>query len=177
MNTSVRAAPDTAPLLGILQELFEIYAHYAARAEDLIAALVANDFAAIQKAVAAQTSLVARVEKAERRRRAAVDDLVLALTGRAPGTGERRRAVTMSALLLLLPPDQADQLTGVRHDLLATLVRLQALQRQTTALVRNAQAVIRRALGAAGAASPVYGPSGEHAPPRRDIYAPQGRWA
>jgi flagellar FlgN protein len=177
MSTPVRTAPDTAPLLGILQELHEIYSTYAARAEDLIAGLVANDFAGVQSAVAAQTALVARIEQAERRRRAAVDELVRSLTGRATPAGPPRRSVTMTALLMLLPPDQADQLTGVRHDLLATLVRLQTLQRQATALVRNAQTVIRRALSAGGAAAACYGPQGEQALPRRAIYTQQGRWA
>ena len=177
MFTPVRTAPDTAPLLGILQELHEIYSAYAARAEDLIAALVADDFPGAQSAVAAQTALVVRVEHAERRRRTAVDDLVQTLTGRSAPAGAPRRSVTMTALLMLLPPDQADQLTGVRHDLLATLVRLQTLQRQATALVRNGQTVIKRALGASGAAAACYGPQGEQALPRQALYTQQGRWA
>ncbi len=113
------------PLLPPLRELAAGYHEAVARVEALIAALTTGDFAAVQGAIAAQTATAARITRSGRQWEAARDELAVAL--RAHGLLASDEAPTVSDLLLVLPPDDADALRTARRDVLAAVLRLQVI--------------------------------------------------
>ncbi|MGH2347638.1 MAG: flagellar export chaperone FlgN [Chloroflexota bacterium] len=172
-----RGTPAIEPMLQALRAQLEVFGAYSARVDDLIAALVAADFTAVQGAVAAQTAVLGQVETAERRRQAAEAAIIQALTGRLPAPGVPRGVLTISALLKRLPPQDAAALSGLRRDLLTALQGLQARQRQAAVLIRAAQTVLQRTAAAVGVAGHGYGPHGEQAMIQQVGRGRQGRWA
>jgi hypothetical protein len=144
------------PLMDSLAALADCYGTCVARAEMLVAALVAGDFSVVQAAVAAQTAAFRSAERAEVHRRQAEAALVRLLGGASRPTPGR---LTISALAALLPEDEARKVRLRRAELLNLLVRLQALQQQCGVLARSALASSRRQAGQAGAGG--YGPTGE----------------
>ena len=150
---------DARPLLAALRDLAAIHHEAIGHSMALIDALSRGDFAAVRDAVAAQQSIVAAIDVAEGRRHDAEATLAGAL---CPG----RETITSSELLSLLPSSQAGELRVARHELLEALVRLQALNRQATLLVRSGQAALARVLRQAAPQTSGYGPRGERAPLR-----------
>jgi hypothetical protein len=169
--------PAIEPMLLALRAQLDAFHVYRARVDELITALVAADFAAVQGAVAAQTAVLGQVEAAERRRQVAESTLIQTLTGRLPAPGLPRGVLTISALLKRLPPQDAEALSTLRRDLLVALQGLQARQRQAGTLIRAAQTVLQRTAMAAGVAGHGYGPHGEQAMIRQVGRGRQGRWA
>lgn len=149
---------DVQPLLGALRDLVTIHQDALLPSTELVGALASGNLAAMQRAVAAQQAVAEMIDAAERRRRAAE-------AGVAHTLGAGRETITASELLTLLPPDEAARLRRVRHELLEALLRLQAVNRQAALLVRNAQAVITRAVSATAPRALSYGPRGELALP------------
>ncbi len=166
---------DARPLLQALHDLAGVYHEALSCAEALIGALIAGDPAGVRAAVAAQTSTLDTIASAEERRRAAERVFVDALRAERPGA--LHGPVNSSLLLTLLPDDEADELRAVRHDLLATLVRLQSLNRQAALLARGAQAFAARAAAVAAPQAVVYGSRGEPALARADGSRRPARWA
>src|SRR5579864_6378478 len=105
---------DTQPLLRALQDLLAAYSACGTRLEEMIGALAAADPGRIRSALAAQVQALKAVDAAETRRRLAVRGLVHALTGALPRAGEPDRAVTITALLRVLPPESAAPLLESR---------------------------------------------------------------
>lgn len=150
--------PDAGPLLSALRELITIHHDALDRSTELLGALASGNLGAMQRAVATQHDVAAAIDAAERRRRAAEGALAAVLR---PG----RDTVTSSELLVLLPPAEAEQLRALRHELLRTVVRLQAVNNQAALLARNAQAVVARSMHALAPRVLGYGPRGELALP------------
>jgi hypothetical protein len=170
----------STPIEGLLQALqaqLEGFHAYSARVDGLIAALVAADFPAVQAAVAAQTAALSVVEAAERRRRAAELAVLHALTGRLPASGGLRAGLTISVLLTRLSAEEADALSRLRDDILASLQGLQIRQGQAAVLLRTAQTIVQRTATAAGVAGIGYGSRGEQAKMQQADIGRQGRWA
>lgn len=167
---------ELQPLLQALRDLCDAYGESLLRVENLIAALACGSFVAVQSAVAAQTAAVAVIEAAELRRQAAEADLVAAVHP-SDEDGAPGEAFRLSALLELLPSSQAAELRQARHDLLSTMVRAQAANRQAAVLIHGAQAVINRLAGGMLPQTIGYGPHGEVARPRADIHRQPARLA
>jgi flagellar biosynthesis/type III secretory pathway chaperone len=153
------APPLAAPLLQAMRDLLAQYTRCMECAEDLMTSLVAGIPSVIQAAVASQTAAFAKMEAAERRRRQAELALTRAITG-WNRSGLPKGRLTATALLALLPAEEAAELAGVRRELLQTLVRLQAMQSQNGVLARSALSVLRRTCTPTGPAA-TYGPHGE----------------
>ncbi len=147
------------PLLQAMRDLLVEYTRCVECSGELIATLVAGKPAAVQTAVMAQTAAFSKMEAAERRRRQAELALTRSLAG-CDTKGSPNGRLTITALLTLLPPDEAAELARLRSDLLQTLVRLQALQHHCGVLSRSALATVRRTCVPAGG-TPMYGPHGE----------------
>lgn len=158
---SAAALIDIEPLLVAMNELTRGYAEAMERAQDLVDSLARGDVEAVHAAVAAQTALLATVEAAERRRRAAESAVARSLAAQGHVVGTARAAVTCSDLLAMLHPREAERLRQTRHDLVGLLVGLQAVNRQATMLLRNAQAVINRVVCATTPHTVGYGSRGE----------------
>lgn len=147
------------PLLSPLRALTAAYEAAGETAAVLIAALVGGDFAGVRRAVAAQTGAVDVIARAEERWAHARDELAATLReqGFALAEGDE---LTVGALLQVFPPDDAEVLRNVRHELLTALLRLQVLNRQAGVLLRNAQGVIKRTVQASAGDLGGYGPTG-----------------
>ncbi len=166
---------DAGPLLAALRDLRDAYAHALSGAEELAAALVSGRIETIRSATAAQAAWVALIADAEARRQLAEVELVRALHAARSSGGEG--AVTASALLPLLSPDDAAELRALRHDLLTTLPPLQVAQRRAATLLHHAHRVVKRALRTTAPVTVGYGPHGEHRLPRPEPRQRQGRRA
>ena len=166
---------DARPLLQALHDLAGVYHDALSCAEALIGALISGDPAGVRAAIAAQTTTLDTITSTEERRRAAEGVFVEALRAECPDA--LHGPVNSSLLLTLLPPDEADELREVRHDLLATLVRLQSMNRQAALLARGAQSFAARAVAAAAPQAVVYGSRGEPALARADGQRSPARWA
>ena len=164
--------PLAEPLLQTMRDLLAEYLRCVACAEDLIAGLVSGNPSAVMTAVAAQSMACGEMEAVERQRRQAELALARSLTG-WDRAGSPQGKLTITALLTLLPEEQASELSRLRTELLRALVRLQALQNHGGVLARSALAALRRSGAAAGGTS-TYGPHGEQrAPcgqPRRQVW-------
>ena len=147
-------------LLPPLHDLLTAYHEAAVRVEALIAALTQGDFAAVQGAIARQTTMAARITRTGRQWAVACDELAVAL--RAHGLLGSDEAPTVSRLLPVLAPDDADALRAARRDVLTAVLRLQVLNRQAAVLLRNAQGVVQRVIRTASGDLSGYGPRGEY---------------
>ena len=86
--------------------------------------------------------------------------------------------MTFTMLLRTLSPEDAAPLFEARHMLLATVLRLQTLQRRAMTLAQTGQVVVQRTLRATfGPSSEGYGTAGEHTLPPRVLAFRQGRSA
>lgn len=175
---------DARPLLQALHDLSEVYQEALSCAEALIGALISGDPSRVRDAVMTQTTMIDTIANAETRRRAAEGLFVEALRARAPGgSGSERElfpdTINSSLLLTLLPPDEGTELRDVRHTLLATLVRLQSMNRQAALLARSAQAVVTRSVSATmpQAQALAYGSRGELALTHHEDRPRPARWA
>ena len=147
-------------LLPPLHDLLAAYSEAAVRVEALIVALTTDDVAAVRGAVARQTATAARIARTGREWEAARDDLAVVLRER--GLLAPDEAPTVSSLLPVLAPDDADALRVARRDVLAAVLRLQALNRQAAVLLRNAQGVVQRVIRTASGDLSGYGPRGQY---------------
>ena len=173
---------DTQALLQSLQELTAAHEVCIGRTEELISALAAADVTRMRAAVAAQSASLHSIDQAEMRRRLAVRGLAYSLSAAVDRSRPRPlmqdSSMTFTMLLRSLPPEYAVPLIEARHSLLATVLRLQSLQRRAMALAQTGQIVVQRTLRAAfGASSEGYGTAGEQALPPRVLAFRQGRSA
>lgn len=173
---------DTQALLQSLQDLTAAHEVCIGRTEELISALAAADVTRMRAAVAAQSASLHAIDQAEMRRRLAVRGLTYSLSGgfsrSLPRPLLKDSSMTFTMLLRALPPEDAVPLIEARHTLLATVLRLQTLQRRAMVLAQTGQTVVQRTLRAAfGASSEGYGVAGEQALPSRVLAFRQGRSA
>jgi hypothetical protein len=170
-------SPDVQPLLTALHDLSLAYDEAQQRAEALLDALVTNNFAAVQEAVAGQRAALHTIEQIEQRRRNAEAALARLLTMRGLLPAESVDKVNSSVLLTILPPDDAECLRKVRQDLLTRLVGLQSTYRQATMLLHTAQAVVKRAVRNSARATIGYTARGEHTSLSHDLRRRSARLA
>jgi hypothetical protein len=178
MNVTTRPL-DAQPLVAALRALDAAYHDAIRGADDLIAALASGNFGQVQIAVAAQDATLRAIESLERRRRTIQSELESLIDdGTAPATSEDTAAsYSCSALLKVLPPDEAGRLRAARHDLLLTLRELQSKNGVAAMMLQNAQAVMKRLLRAQEPATLGYGPRGEPALAGQPAPRRQVRWA
>lgn len=168
---------DARPLLQALHDLAEVYHDALSCTEALIGALISGDPARVQSAVSAQAAMMDTIPSVEARRRAAEEAFTASLRAQNPSDERLHGPITSSLLLSLLPPDEADELRHVRHDLLETLVRVQSTNRQAALLARGAQTVVTRTVTAVAPRPLVYGSRGEPALAQSDDRRRPARWA
>lgn len=149
------------PLIAAMRDLEHGYREAGDRTGDMIAALASGDFGRVQLAVAAQGTALRTIEGLEQRRRAAQTDLEARIGARSDPTTGAASPYSCSELLELLPPDEAQQLRAVRHDILLTLAALQSKHGQAAMMLQNAQAVIKRLVRASAPDTLGYGSRGE----------------
>lgn len=146
-------------LLDALADMVAVYGEAETHAIALVDALSRADVTAVERATAVKAEALRAAEIIEQRRRAAEDAVRHALSA-GPDAGEAE-VITVSRLLAVLPPDEAEELRGLRHELLALLVRLQIKGREASLLARTAHGVVARVARAGMPQAIGYGPRGE----------------
>jgi hypothetical protein len=175
MTVSGKASAVEA-LAHSLRGVLDAYDTCVTRAEELIAAMVSGDFTRVQAAVAAQTAAFTAVERCERARRSAEAALVRTFVG-TNGAGSGQAKVTITALIQLLPADEAAKLSDLRRSLLTKLIRLQSLQAHGGVLARGALANLRRVPGVADMTATNYDRQGGYGRTARAMSSRQWRSA
>lgn len=157
-ETSIAGARE---MLDALADMIAVYTEAETHAATLVDALSRADVTAVEHATAAKAEALRAAEIIEQRRRVAEDEVRRALSIGSDTDGGNAEVITVSRLLSVLPPDEAEELRRLRHELLALLVRLQIKGREATSLARAAHGVVARVARAGMPQAIGYGPRGE----------------